>query len=284
MELRQLQYFVSVATEKQFIKAAAKLHVTQSALSQQIKKLEESLGVSLFDLQKRKVQRLVQLTSEGEMFFKDAKEILSLASKAKERLANLSHPKKILSLGYYRMLDHGKILDVLQILNQKHPNYEVVLQEFENHIAVQEAVKNNIIQYGISVNPLKHKQLQNSSLGHHDLKLLIHQKHPLHKTKKIELSQLIGENWIEIKAEMHPIYDMISQYCKKAGLDRKTENVQEVSSLPLLCHLVSKGQGIAFVPDFIDISAYQNTVMKDISGEKLSFEHCLLSLEKGIFQ
>lgn len=283
MELRQLQYFVSVATEKQFVKAATKLHVTQSALSQQIKKLEESLGVALFDIQKRKVQRVVQLTSAGEMFLKDAKEIILLSQKAKERMTQLAKPTKTLLLGYYRMLDHNKILDVLQMLNKKHPRYEVVLQEFENHIAVQEAVNNKLIQYGISVNPLKFKQLKSTSLGNHELKILIHQKHPLIKSEGIDLSQLKDEKWIEIKAEMHPIYDMISHYCANVGLDKKSNNTQEVSSLPLLCHLVSKGQGIAFVPDFLNTTAYPNVVMKDIVGEKLNFEHCLFTLGKGEF-
>jgi DNA-binding transcriptional LysR family regulator len=105
VELRQLRYFVAVAEELHFGRAAERLHIAAPSLSQQIKTLEASVGAQLFVRDRRHVE----LTAAGRMLLNDAREILSLASGAQRRLAGTQGP---LRLGYVSWLPQDLIASI----------------------------------------------------------------------------------------------------------------------------------------------------------------------------
>lgn len=275
MELRQLKYFVTIAKEKQFVKAAKLLNLSQSAISQQLHLLEEEIGVELFDKQKRKVNRIVELTKEGKSFLKDAQNILDLSDAALAKLKKVQHQKKFLRLGIYRMIHNQRVIDILDFLGTKFPNHEIKIEEFETHLAVQESLNKDFIDFGITVKPVIFEKLDYIPLKVSELKILLYKGHPLESKETLELENLKNELWIEINQNVHPIYEEIENYCNVAGFKRESQIVQKISSLELLCHFVSQKKGIAFVPSFLDTSTFPNLIIKRIETNPLKFEQCL---------
>ncbi len=280
MELRQLKYFVTIAKEKQFVKAAKLLNLSQSAISQQLHLLEEEIGVELFDKQKRKVNRIVELTKEGKAFLKDAQNILDLSDAALAKLKKVQHQKKFLRLGIYRMIHNQRVIDTLDFLGTQFPNHEIKIEEFETHIAVQESLNKDFIDFGITVKPVIFEKLDYIPLKVSELKVLLYKGHPLESKETLELKNLKNEFWIEINQNVHPIYEEIENYCNAAGFKRESQIVQKISSLDLLCHFVSQKKGIAFVPSFLDTSTFPNIIVKRIETNPLKFEQCLAYSKK----
>ncbi len=280
MELRQLKYFVTIAKEKQFVKAANYLNLSQSALSQQINLLEKEIGVELFDKQKRKINRIVELTKEGKVFLKDAQNILDLSESALDKIRKIRNQKKVLRLGIYRMIHNQRVIDILGFLGGKFPNHEIKIEEYETHIAVQESLNKDFLDFGITVKPILFKKLDYIPLKESELNILLYKGHILEEKNTLELENLKNENWIEINESVHPIYEEIENYCNAAGFKRESQIVQKISSLELLCHFVSQKKGIAFVPSFLDTSMFPNLIIKRIATNPLKFEQCLAFLKK----
>lgn len=276
MELRQLKYFVAVAEEEHFLNASRKMLVSQPALSQQIKLLEDELGVDLFVKAKRQIYRKVELTEEGKMFFIDAKKILQLCDKAKTSIQNRILSQKALKLGVYHMLTEQRLLDTLALFSKNFPDIDVSIVELPSFLNVQEAVLDESLDFGITVLPLHHKDLDYISLKKSLMSVIMHKNNPLSSIEKLQLHQLHQERWVEITASFHPIIEEIEKLCIKAGFNRRPHIVQEVSSLDVMAQLVNMGKGIAFIPSFYDIQNLPNIVNKTLDDTFIKFEQCLV--------
>ncbi len=276
MELRQLKYFVTVAEDLQFLSASRRLLVSQPALSQQIRLLEDELGVDLFIKIKRQIYRKVELTETGKLFLKDAQKIIQLCNKAKERIKDVAATKKSLKLGTYRMLTGQLILDTLALFSTNFPEIDITIVELPTFLSVQEALLDETIDFGISVLPINYKGLDYISLKKSQLSVILPKNHPLAYEDKLTLSALHAERWIEIDASVHPIFEAVEKMCIKAGFNRRPHIIQEVSSLDIMAQLVGMGKGIALVPSFFDTSAVSNIVNKPLEDTLIEFEQCLV--------
>jgi len=264
MELRQLRYFVAVAEDLHFSKAAQKLFVSQPALSQQIALLENEIGVELFVRASRQHLRKVELTEAGESFVIAARKILQLSQQAIEQARQIGLHQQVLQVGVYKTALRERLVELLQVLNHDFPKVEVKLVEFPTPQSVQTAVLAENIDLGFTLLPLHYPELSAKVIKKGSLKVILSQQHQRALEPSLTLESLQNEKWVEITRNLHPVYDEIEAMCQKAGFSRVGKIVQEVSSLELLISLVEVGRGIAFISSAYDLSREPNIVVKEL--------------------
>ena len=281
MELRQLRYFVEVAAELHYGRAAARLCVSQPALSQQIQLLESELGVELFDHQQRTRQRRVVLTAAGTAFLAEAQHLLHLSRQAVENVRRLGSQQKTVELGYYQLLRPDRLVGIVQRFNAHFPDVRFHLHELPTFRAVQEALVAGRIALGLTMLPLLHAELAARPFGQGGLAVALPLAHPLAVLPEVPLEALAHEKWVEISRALHPVYDEIEHLCQQAGFSRRGAIVQEVSSLELLSNLVRLGLGVAFVPSFFDLGAVPGVVARPLrvaGGDSVLLTQCVAYL------
>jgi DNA-binding transcriptional LysR family regulator len=264
MEHRQLKYFVAIAEELHYNHAADKLFVSQPALSQQIQLLENEIGVELFVKIKRKKLRKVELTEAGKAFLIDAKKILQLSQTAIENARKIGLHQEIVRLGVYKMLLRERIIEIITLFSASFPAVEIKIIELPTYLSVQEALMEESIDLGLTLLPLRYPELSAKTTQQGHLLLIMANTHPMANEPIIKLSALKNEKWVEINKSLHPVYEGIELACQQAGFSREPHIVQEVSSLELLCSLVSLGIGIAFIPSLYNFNHVSGLVAKNV--------------------
>jgi len=281
MELRQLRYFAEVAAELHYGRAAARICVSQPALSQQIQLLESELGVELFDHQQRTRQRRVVLTEAGTAFLAQARHLLHLSQQAIENVRRVGSQQKTVELGYYQLLRPDRLVGIVQRFSASFPDVQFHLHELPTFRAVQEALVAGRIALGLTMLPLLHEELAARPFGQGGLHVALPTSHPLAALPEVPLEALAHEKWVEISRPLHPVYDEIEHLCQQAGFSRRGAIVQEVSSLELLSNFVRLGLGVAFVPSFFDLGAVPGVVARPLrvaGGENVLLTQCVAYL------
>ncbi|GAB2538842.1 LysR substrate-binding domain-containing protein [Spirosoma aerophilum] len=251
MELRQLRYFVEVAQELHYRRAAARLFISQPALSQQIHLLEEELGVELFIRSRRAIQRKVELTDAGQVLLKEARQLLQMSQQAIEatRRAGLQQP---IRMGVFKTLLRSRIIDVMNLLSERVPQTTVKLVELPSFLAVQQALIDNTIDLGLTILPLQHDRLSAVPFTKSPISVLLPRQHRLAQAERLTLTHLQVEAWVEIPPPLNPVFETVEWLCRQAGYQRHI--VQEVTSLELLAELVQLGKGVALIPAHLNVS------------------------------
>jgi len=263
MELKQLRYFVAVAEALHFSKAAKKVYVSQSALSQQIKLLENEIGTDLFVRSKRIKERRVELTEAGTVFLIEAKKILQMSAKALETARRIGLHKKEIRFGIFRTFLKER-LEMVELFAANFPDVDLKIVELDLHWDVQEALSVEQIDVGFTFTPVTKKDLAFKAYRKTSLAIVMPNTHRLASSAAVYLSDLKEEKWIEIGGQVNPVLDQIEAACELAGFSREKSIVQLVNNLELMFSLVGLGIGIAFVPGFIVLNPSTNLVMKSI--------------------
>lgn len=274
MELRHLRYFVEIAEQGHYGKAAKNLYVSQPTLSQQIQSLENEIGVELFLRSKRQIARKVELTEAGAEFLREAKKILDLSQKAIEQARKTGLHKQVLRFGAYKLALRERIVETIKLLTIHFPDVDIKLVELPTSADIQTALMDETIDLGLIVPPVKHNDLSSKMIKKGHLCVILPQNHLLANVDVVPLIALKEEKWVELNAQIHPFFEEIEHACRQAGFSRKNHIVQEVSSLELLASLVNVGIGISFVSSLYDLSRETNIVVKPI----IQFENDPLSM------
>jgi DNA-binding transcriptional LysR family regulator len=264
MELRQLRYFIEVARELHFGRAAEKLFISQSALSQQIQLLENEIGVDLFVRAKRIKQRKVELTEVGQAFLEDALSVIRQSELAVENARALGQRKNELRVGFFKLALREWIVEIIHEVSRHFPEVDVKITEFPTVESIQDGLLAHKIDLGMTLLPLMDENLASRVYKRDYLSVVMSEYHPLASTEHIPLEALKDEKWVIINKPLHPFYDYIERLCRKAGFSREKNIVQEVSSHEMLCSLVSLNIGIACMPSLFDLSKEPGIVSRKL--------------------
>ena len=239
MELRQLKYFVAVAEELNFRRAAEKLYMQQPPLSRQIRQLETELGVELF----HRTKRSVALTEVGKAFLDEAR--LTLAQAQRAINAVQSKTTNTLKIGFSICAFDRVLPDLIQKFRQQYQETQVDLTEMSKEKQIQ-ALLNHQIDIGFCYAPINNSQLDSVNILSEPLAVVLPPGHPLVQQEKIELKSLHAESFILCPEDIKPdVRQQIIQLCDRAGFQPKI--VQEASPPEAQLRLVESGIGISLI-------------------------------------
>ena len=263
MELRQLKYFVAVAEELHFGRAAERVHICQPPLSQQIKNLEEELGARLFNRDSRKVS----LTEAGKAFLEDAREILGRAEEAAMRVLRMGRGQEgRVTVGFVLPTLDTLFPEAIREFRLSHPLVELILHEMGT-AAQLEALQ----AHGLDLGFIRMFQQEAAGLIFERIVeepyiLAIPFDHPLASKKQVHVDLLGGEPLILFPRRTHPaLHDrIISSVRGSAGIPSV---VQEVTTKATAIALASAGIGLALVPESAKKQKRKGVVFRRIVGQ-----------------
>lgn len=243
MELRHLKYFVTVAEELNFRRAAERLYMEQPPLSRQIRSLEEELGVELFCRSKRGVT----LTQAGQAFLDEARLTLAQAERAvKAAKSAIAVQSEKLIIGFSICVFNRVLSEIIQAFRQEFPDVTVTLMEMSTQLQIQ-SLLNEEIDVAFVHGPIAQAEIITLTLLSEPLVVALPPNHSLAAQKEIELRSLADEPFVLCTKQVKPdLYSQIMNLCQQAGFEPKI--VQQASPPEVLIGLVESGMGISLVP------------------------------------
>lgn len=277
LTLKQFQYFIKIVEEGSFTAASEKLFIAQSALSRQMKLLEEEIGFQLFD----RTDKRVKLTAAGEVFYKKIKdnllylnEIIDLAksvSEGKNRQIKIAHSSSI-------VMDHKKVQILKEVSLTQQLSFEINTLSSEQQIL---ALMNGEIDIGFIRPPVRHTLDEMSILKLYEepLMVAVHTEHAkFAKAQKVYLKDLKDECFVTTPhAERGGLSYLVANLCLAAGFTSQKAPIlsRKVSQL----QLVAANLGISIVPEeFKQILPNQVKLLP--LADDLSFSEVLLVYRK----
>ena len=243
MELRHIRYFVTVAEELHFGKAAKRLNISQPPLSQQIQKLEYELGTTLF----RRTKREVALTKPGQIVLKESYRFIEQANRIK-RLAKRAEAGEIgeVIIGCILSACFEVLPAMLDILRKKHPNVGFAVHEYDTADALPALINGTLDLALVRLNTVN-SPLAITPLKEDNLLLAMPSGHAFSKQNKININDVKNETFIMFSREVSPVfYDYIMGALNHAGFS--PELIHKTNSIQTQTAFVASGLGIALVP------------------------------------
>ena len=249
MELRHLRYFVAVAEEKSFNKAAERLFISQPPLSRQIKQLEEEIGVTLID----RDNRPLKLTEAGEFFYDHALQIIKKSDDLRAMTFRKGNFDNSLSIGFVSSILYGILPKMIARFREVYPNIEIKLYELNSWQQTQSLVEGKIdVGYGRLL--FEDASIRRLLLREESLVVAVPVKHRLaqDKQKSISLMDLTNENLLLYPMAPRPSFiDYVLELFEARNL--KANYFTEVRELHIALGLVAAGEGLTIVPKRLSI-------------------------------
>ncbi|MEO8410693.1 MAG: LysR substrate-binding domain-containing protein [Propionivibrio sp.] len=243
IDLRQLRYFLAVADELNFGRAAERLHISQPPLSRQIRQLEEQLGVEL--LQRSKTG--VALTPSGAAFLPEARRTLTQAQKAVAvaRAARGTDGGQFV-VGYTTVFDRSAFPDIFERWRELHPEWRLVLKG-KHSISLIRDLRNGVMDAAFIGLHTQADGLTVETLTSEPLIVALPAHHRLAAKRRIGFDDLRGEPMFWFERRLNPGFH---DYCRAffERIDFVPNAIVEPADHHVLLGLIAEGQGVALIP------------------------------------
>jgi len=261
VELRQLRYFIALAEELHFGRAAARLHVVQPALSQQIRRLEQEVGAPLFNRTKRQVA----ITEAGRAFLQKAR--LSVMHAA-EAVASAQSARRgelgELSVGFVGSAAFQYFPEVLKSFRKRFPAVRLALQELTTTQQMS-ALRAATIRVGLLRPPIADADIATEVLAREPWMLAIPRSHRLRRASRVALRDFAADSFIATPRSLGPgLYDQVLSLCLRAGFSPTV--VQEAIQMSTIVSLVAAEVGVALVPGSVTKLGRADVLYKPLRG------------------
>ncbi|HZG56167.1 LysR family transcriptional regulator [Paenibacillus sp.] len=248
MDLRQLAYAVQIYHDKNFSRAAEKLHIAQPSLSQQLAKLEKELGVTLF----HRTTNAVEPTHAGELFVQKAQRILDLARQLENEMNDISNLRKgKLVVGTLPITGSHILPIVLPEFARRHPGIEISLVE-DTSANLEQLTSSGAVDLSLLSLPIEEPTLDYRPYATEEIRLAVPATHALAGAEEpVPVASLAEEAFVVLK-KGQGFRQIAQDICAEAGFSPRI--VFESSNIETVMSLVAAGMGVAFVPSMVAAS------------------------------
>lgn len=268
MELRHLRYFIAVAEELNFSRAAGRVYLSQPALSQQIRKLEEELGEPLF----RRTKRQVELTEAGQTLLDGTRDALVQIDQSVRTVRETSGAESSrLRVGFPEYVNHTPLADLLQTYQRRRPEVELEQHELltlQQTLQQISELRRGTLDVGFLLLPVEDDSLELEHALQLELLAALPREHPLARYPEIPMSALAEEPLILFSRRFHPgCYDYVVGCCKRAGFKPNIvqRNEPQLYSGATTYRMVASGVGIGVVAPPLASTGTPGVVFRPLS-------------------
>ena len=267
MELYQLEYFLEAARQRNFTRAAERLHLAQAAMSEQIRNLEGELGTLLFHRSRRETT----LTAAGHLLREYAERLLLLAREARASVGDLVQLRGgRLSLGAIPSVSACLLPRAIAAFRKAHSGVELALLEGTSE-EVAEWVESGRVEFGLVQSPLACGSFMQIPILKEPFVVVVAVSHPLAKRERVALKSLSQEGFVFYKGRAR---EVVLSACRAAGFEPRV--ACESGELETVRSLVGAGLGIALLPQLAVRQARRGEHVLGLTGKALSRQVLLI--------
>lgn len=262
MDSRQLRHFVALAETLNYHRAAERLHISQPPLSASIRKLEEDLGVQLFE----RTRRGTSLTPAGQAALDDARRALFHTEQfGRMAMATARGEAGTLRIGFIGSATYSLMPRLMPLFRARYPEVELVLTESTTSRLIEQ-VEQGEVDAGLLRFPMvRASQAEMTPVERDVFVAALPEGHPLLTKPKLKLSDLASEPFVMYSAQAVPgLHAMALLACQHAGFVPKVQ--QEAVQVQTVVSLVESGLGVALVPSVATRHAMPRVVFRQVFG------------------
>lgn len=261
LDLRRLTYFIAVAEELNFCRAATRLNIAQPPLSRQIAQLETDLEVVLFD----RTRNQIRLTQAGAALLDHGRELLERAEQTIQETRSIGHGASgRLRLGYVGSAGHGVLPEMIRKFRTRYPEVDLSLSAM-NNADLKRALISRQIDLALARPRLEDEEIRVYPLLEEPLILALPEESPLLALPEIRLSEIMGETFVLYPRQPRPGYaDHVLEACRlNGGPPRDLAFAQDHQAA---LSLVAAGVGLALVPASVSRSRQHGVAWRPYVG------------------